>query len=98
MERRGIVIAQEKVCLQSFLNTPGTQKIGTLLLCVCSSLYYMALGFITTDTMDTRRNGPRTTRKNFLPRMLNKAAKPLIFFASAKTRWTSGREPTGTAE
>jgi hypothetical protein len=85
----------------SFLNTPGTQKIGTLLLCVCSSLYYMALGFMTTDTMDTRRNGPRTTRKNFLPRfyiLKNKAAKPLIFFASAKTRWTTGREPTGTAE
>jgi hypothetical protein len=29
---------------------------------------------------------------------INKAAKPLIFFASAKTRWTTGREPTGTAE
>ena len=29
---------------------------------------------------------------------INKAAKPLIFFASAKTRWMTGREPTGTAE
>ena len=74
------------MCLQyiSFLNTPGTQKIGTLLLCVCSSLYSMALGFITTDTMDTRRNGPRTTRKNFLPRFYKQGGQAIDIFRLCK--------------
>lgn len=44
----------------------------------------MALGFITTDTMDTRRNGPRTTRKNFLPRFYKQGGQAIDIFRLCK--------------